>query len=213
MKIYTSNYRSHWLSPYTILEKFFFWRKGYDAYEQEPPKWLNNFSEGLYKFLNTVHPRINFIKIDQYDAWNADQTIASIVLPILREVKKDKHGASAVDNEDCPEHLMSCYSPRVESEWDIDDFFFLRYEWMLGEIIWSFEQIINKDHWEEQYYSGNADYMTIESDEEDDGIKLLEIVKSPNHTQETDWEGMKLHQKRINNGLRLFGKYFQSFWT
>ena len=27
MKVYISNYRDHWLSPYTIIEKVLFWRK------------------------------------------------------------------------------------------------------------------------------------------------------------------------------------------
>jgi hypothetical protein len=27
MKIYTSKYRNHWVSPYRIAEKIFFWRE------------------------------------------------------------------------------------------------------------------------------------------------------------------------------------------
>jgi len=169
MKIYTSTWRNHWISPYTILEKVFFWRKGYDAYKNEPPKWLQSFCEGLKKFLDTVHPRINYIKIDCWDWWNADNTMASIALPLLKGLKENKHGAGAVDNEDVPFEIMSCNAPRVEDEWDTDDFYFLRYDYILDEIVWTFEQLVNDDLYPDD-------------------------------------------EERINNGLRLYGKYFRSFW-
>lgn len=169
MKIYTSTWRSHWLSPYTILEKFFFWRKDYDVYEQEPPEWLQKFSEGLKWTLDKVHPRINYVKIDSWDWWNADKTMASIALPLLKALKENNRGAGTVDNEDVPFYLMSCNAPRVETEWDLDELYFARYDWLLSELIWTFEMLIEDD--------------IYAADEE-----------------------------RINNGLRLYGKYFRSFW-
>jgi hypothetical protein len=27
-----------------------------------------------------------------------------------------------------------------------------------------------------------------------------------------DWDGLKLEQERIQNGFRLFGKYYQGLW-
>ena len=41
MKVYISNYRDHWLSPYTILEKVCFWEKDKDVFynlEDKPNK-------------------------------------------------------------------------------------------------------------------------------------------------------------------------------
>jgi len=40
MKVYFSNYRNHWISPYTILEKIFFWRE-IDYDEPIIEKWSN----------------------------------------------------------------------------------------------------------------------------------------------------------------------------
>ncbi|WP_440233658.1 hypothetical protein, partial [Escherichia coli] len=40
MKVYISNYRDHWISPYTILEKVFFWRE-IDYDEPIIDKWAN----------------------------------------------------------------------------------------------------------------------------------------------------------------------------
>jgi len=37
-------------------------------------------------------------------------------------------------------------------------------------------------------------------------------VDGPNNTYKCDYEGMKVVQQRIDNGFRLFGKYYQSLW-
>jgi len=61
MKVYYSNYRNHWISPYTILEKVFFWREiDYD----EPlidrlSKIILPFSTGLQNVLNFIHLKFN----------------------------------------------------------------------------------------------------------------------------------------------------------
>ncbi len=71
MKIYLSNYRDHWISPYTILEKVFFWREiDYDEpIIEKLSDILEPISVALKKFLDFVHPRISYVKIDRYDTW------------------------------------------------------------------------------------------------------------------------------------------------
>jgi hypothetical protein len=78
MKIWTSKYRNHWVSPYTVAEKLCFWREvDYD----EP--WVKRFvkivspiCEGWQWFLDRVHPRIEYVKIDRWDTWSMDHTLA-----------------------------------------------------------------------------------------------------------------------------------------
>ena len=41
---------------------------------------------------------------------------------------------------------------------------------------------------------------------------MSEMTKGPNDTFESDDEGIKAHQKRITNGFRLFGKYYEGLW-
>jgi len=41
---------------------------------------------------------------------------------------------------------------------------------------------------------------------------MYEMVDGPNHTYKCDYEGMKEVQKRISNGYRLFGKYYEGLW-
>ena len=83
----------------------------------------------------------------------------------------------------------------------------------MNEMIWTFEQKQPDCDWEHQYYSGVHDtsFRAIEWDA--DGKALLhEQVKGPNHTFKIDIEGMDKHQERINNGMKLFGKYFSGLW-
>ena len=211
MKIYMSNYRSHWISPYIILEKFFYWRKDYDAYKNEPPKWLQTLCEWNQKFLDTIHPKINYVKIDPWDTWSMDHQIAPIILPMLKYLQESKQGAPYVDDGDVPDELKSMNAPRCENEWDTDDNWFKRWDWVLGEEIFAFEQL-GLD-WEDQYKSGVSDITWVESDEVYEGDTCWEMKHGPNHTMVYDWEGMKTHNDRIQNGFRLFGKYYSSHWS
>jgi hypothetical protein len=64
-------------------------------------------------------------------------------------------------------------------------------------MIWAFEQKC-RDHWEEDYY---GPYIRSEDGSMMDG-----------HFEWTDNEGREAHQKRMTNGFRLFGKYYENLW-
>ena len=93
MKVYLSNYRNHWLSPYTILDKVIFWRE-IDYDEPLIKAWherLLPLCKGAQKFLNFIHPDINYVKIDQWDTWNIDATLAPICLNFLLSIYCYEH--------------------------------------------------------------------------------------------------------------------------
>lgn len=208
MKIYFSNYRNHWLSPYTILEKVFFWRE-IDYDEPLIEKWSDRllpFCEAWTKFLDFVHPQIEFVKIDRYDTWNMDGTLAKIILPMLKQLHATKHGSPLVDDEDVPEELKSTSAPPKENEWDIDGNHFKRWDYVMEEMIWAFEQ--KNTDWQEQYCSGKHDI----SWEKDEKTGMSEMKRGPMDTYKCDYEAMKVHQARISNGMRLFGKYYEGLW-
>jgi hypothetical protein len=89
---------------------------------------------------------------------------------------------------------------------EVDEQYFERWEYVISEMIWAFEQK-NSDDWTEQYTKGEHDIQWIELE---DGMS--EMTKGPNDTFESDDEGIKAHQKRITNGFRLFGKYYEGLW-
>ncbi len=41
---------------------------------------------------------------------------------------------------------------------------------------------------------------------------MYQWIDGPNHTYKLDFEGMQEVQKRITNGFRLFGKYYEGLW-
>ena len=211
MKVYISKYRNHWLSPYVILEKVFFWRE-IDYEEPIIEKWadrLEPFSKVLQDVLDFIHPRIEYVKIDHWDTWSMDHTLSSIVVPMLKQLKEVKHGAPNVDDEDVPEELKSTSAPPKE-EYDVDDNHFKRWDYVMDEMIFAHQSKLDDD-WQEQFYRGVADYIHVEVPSEKYG-KLYQMKEGPNHTQKVDWDGMKAYEARIQNGFRLFGKYYQGLW-
>ena len=218
MKVYISNYRNHWISPYTVLEKIFFWREiDYD----EPiivklSSILEPVSLVLQKFLDFVHPRTNYVKIDRWDTWSMDHTLSSIILPMLKQLKEKANGSPLVDDEDVPEELKSSSAPAKVNKWDPDDNYFKRWEWVLGEMIFAFN-CKSDDSWQDEFKSGEFDMDNVPVDEDGNevpkqGAKLYELRNGPNHTYKCDYEGMRKVEERMQNGFRLFGKYYNGLW-
>ena len=146
----------------------------------------------LCKFLIWVHSKKKRkikVHIDYWDTWSMDDTLAHIVLPMLKQLKETKNGAPPIDSEDCPKHLRRIRRADYSKNDDVDPKFFERWDWVLNEMIFAFESKID-DTWEDQFYT---------SQEGDD-------------THNCDHEGMKVYQARISNGFRLFGKYYEALW-
>lgn len=168
----------------------------YDDYYLEA---MEDVLQTFYNFFNWIwfDRRAQQIKvrIDKSDTWSMDHTLAHIVLPMLVQLKATKHGAPFVDDKDVPMILRSKSAPPKENEWDTDDNHFKRWDWVLDEMIWAFEQKA-RDDWQ-------SDYYTYEEDKDAAfGLKLV-------------WEnreGQKAHQERMTNGFSLFGKYYEGLW-
>ena len=221
MKVYISNYRSHWLSPYTILERVLFW-KDWDNISYDEP-WVELWSRRLEpacKLLQwiseRVRPRFEYVKIDRWDTWSMDHTLATIIVPMLRQLQATKHGAPMVDDEDVPEHLRSTAAPAKENEWDTDDNHFKRWDWVLAEMIFAFECKVD-DSWEDAFREGEHDIVWVPVDRDGNEVpkgehKYYRMGNGPNDTYKCDYEGMKVVEARIQNGFRLFGRYYQGLW-
>ena len=218
MKVYISKYRDHWLSPYTICEKICWWREiDYDElWVKSSVKILAPCCEAWQGFLNFVHPPVNYVKIDHYDTWNIDSTLSPIILPMLKQLKKDKHGAPYVDDADVPANLRSTTPAAKKAKKEVGDTdgnHFRRWDWILDEMIWAFEELVD-DTWEEQYFSGKSDIFWVPSKQLDAKGRPLtyEMKKGPGDIRKYDKKGWTKHSERIDNGVRLFGKYYRALW-
>ena len=230
MKVKIGPYKN-WFGPYQIAEKLCFWaRKETDEYGiKHTADWVHNFGTWLaggeekesllHKFclwIESKRKRKIQVHIDRWDTWSMDHTLAYIILPMLKQLKATKHGAPFVDDEDVPEHLRSTAALPKENEWDTDSNHFLRWDWVLDEMIFAFECELD-DSWENEFRSGEMDLVWKPVDREGNPVpeaeaKLFQMDDGPNHTYECDYDGMKVVQDRIQNGFRLFGRYYQALW-
>lgn len=223
MKIYKSGYRSHWFSPYKIIDYMFFWTawskcsrsRGMveDKDFVDHPVWVDRavdyvspISQAIHWVLDLVYPSINYVKIDYYDTWSFDHTLADIILPGLKQLRETKHGAPFTEDDDVPEYLRSHMAQPKENEWDTDSLHFMRWDWILDEMIWAFEQKVQDDA-EGQFFDHSAYEPGRKGTNEwlDDMTNAVSRVKY-------DQEGHKKWQDRKANGFRLFGKYYENLW-
>ena len=104
-----------------------------------------------------------------------------------------------------PEELRA---PDGSKPYDTDENFFKRWDYVLEQMIFAFENKVKGD-WEDRFHKGESDLYF----ERIEGTSTSEMKKGPNHTREIDLEGIKEYQARISNGFRLFGKYYEALWT
>lgn len=158
-------------------------------------QWIYNHSINLV--IDNIPNQRFKVHIDDYDVWSMDHTLAYIVVPMLKKLKDKKHGAPFVDNADVPKELRMSKKEldAFHTDGSSNDKFFKRWDWIVDEMIWAFEQ--KTYDWEEQYY---GEWQPSEDK------PLGGYFLNPND------EGRKQHQDRMTNGFRLFGKYYESLW-
>ena len=164
----------------------------------------------LYRFLSWIDSkkkRTIKVHIDRWDTWSMDNTLAYIVLPMLKQLKETKHGGPYVDPKDVPKELHPKKQTKKQKDnGETDSTHFERWDWVLDEMIFAFDSKVN-DGWEDQFETGESDlqWKQLEGG-------MSQMVEGPNHTKVYDREGRKAYEERISNGFRLFGKYYQNLW-
>jgi hypothetical protein len=83
-----------------------------------------------------------------------------------------------------------------------------KWEWVLGEMIWAFEQKV-KDDDESQFFDHSA-YK--DDSKRTNHEKWFDDMSKGESKLKVDWDGLKAHQERKTNGYRLFGKYYEGLW-
>ena len=209
MKVYIGNYPNR----LTCRVHTRYMDRKYGYVDWPEPEQQTRFQRSLELFEDAVQSVYNVfnwiwydrqkqkvkIRIDRQDTWSMDHTLAPIILPMLVQLKETKHGAPNVDPKDVPKELRPTtkWKKAYEGDGTTDPKFFERWDWVMDEMIWAFEQKC-RDDWTGDYYG-----PYIESEDKRELFGRFEWI---------DDEGRKKHQERISNGFRLFGKYFESLW-
>jgi hypothetical protein len=153
MKVYIGPYRDYF-GPYQIADKIFFWVNKNGIYADDPPifsrwdyklhekfgdwlgeiQWLND----LCSWIESKKERKVKIRIDKYDTWSMDHTLALIIHPMLVQLNNTNHGFFCPDREDVPS------IPDDDDETLVEQ----RYKWVMEEMIWAFENLKNDNDYE-----------------------------------------------------------------
>lgn len=218
MKVVIGPYTT-WIGPYQIADAICWWvpkvKDPKDIVARKPDwvhdfgTWLAERKDGsdtwLTKFCNWVESKRKrqiYVRIDKYDSWSADHTLALIAVPLLRQLQATKHGAPLVDDADVPEGLglRSYETEKIKAnEWDVDDNHFRRWDWVLSEIIWALEQKLSDDCEAQFHTQKNPDLKSRDFDQMMDNLVF-------------DRDGWQAWQDRKTRGYKLFGKYFENLW-
>jgi hypothetical protein len=180
MRVHIGPYRD-WIGPYQIADAIFFWVERRGVFADEPAiynrwdyraadklgdwlsnTWVQNFCQWIDKFKQ----RKVEVRIDPYDTWSMDHTLALIVHPMLVQLKQMNHGYFSSDAEDAPS-----IGKGDETDYGGNDTLALdRYNWIMDEMIWTFAQLIDTDS-EFQFYDEKIGWNLEESKAYQDRIK------------------------------------------
>lgn len=157
-----------------------------------PPLDNNNIHEiaeqprtRLARFFDWVHDKRNSrdtIKIEPWDTWSFDVTLARIIVPALKQLRDSSRSFSLVDDEDVPDELRSNLTEEERSQGVTTENCQKKWKWVLDKMIQSFEHVSSEDNFDMIRYTTDGGF---------------------------DYEQ---YQKEVQEGIRLFGKYYSSLW-
>ena len=208
MRVKIGPYKKWW-GPYQLADLIPF----IGAYRKEmigdwlAETWVNNVCEWFY---SKTERKIK-VHIDRYDTWSMDHTLGLIILPMLKQIKETKHGSPYVDDEDVPEHMRHTLSKGPDDYETEDRWIHYKWDWVLNEMIWAFETHLN-EAWEDQFRNGDPDidWDLVSGVEGEESAMYKMKQKNPDYW--VDYVKIREYNDRIDNGFRLFGKYYRNLW-
>ncbi|QMP84011.1 MAG: hypothetical protein [Caudoviricetes sp.] len=228
MKVYIGGYPNTWWScqihhDYMNKKYNYEWKESNTKFE----KLLEKCEDAIqWTFNNTINHIVKHrerkisVRIDREDTWGMDHTLAYIILPMLKQLKGNKHGSPYIDAEDIPENMR--LSERETAVFDHGYYdktlnateeeieaasvkFHAQWVWVMDQMIWSFEQELDEENDHKNYYDPYEPGEIVEDDSlfgKDFRMKMGKF----------NTEKHKAYQARKQLGFTLFGKYYQSLW-
>ena len=159
------------------------------------------------------------IDIERFDTYSVDHTLAYIIMPLLVQLKHTKHGIPTEFAEvgGADYDSQESFDFYKETHNDSFDEGCKRWDEVLDKMIWSFQQLIDDDY-EAKYRHGDSKFDWVKTDKQypnpvtgklEDTFQMVDKFPEQHWT---DYEGMRKHEERIQEGLELFGKYYRNLW-
>jgi hypothetical protein len=242
VKVYIGKYPNNWWTTRNWAERVIARRNnkefGFEVDEEDydwvdrlisdiASHWQSVLNVTINPILRKFYKRKIKIRIDRCDTWSMDHTLSLIILPMLKQLKATKHGSPWVEDVDVP-HLVkdnktkkAKKSPPQVRSLDIDEEdqhsdVHVRWEWVLNEMIWAFEQVTDENegdsHYRVPYKDGEELERVYWTDHKTDEKHYLTTEEETRKMGRYDPDLAKAYQQRVNRGLTFFGKYFQNLW-
>lgn len=241
MKVYIGKYKTG-LNIYIIVDKIMFWAN--EEKVSAVTEWISENKDGSPSRTAKLVEKLNSkffnrkikVRIDREDVWSMDNTLAYIILPMLKQLKKNKHGSPFIDQKDLPPELrMTKREEKVfnEGSWNkklkaseeeieaASNKFHSQWDWVIDRMIWSFEQELDEeDH--DKYYDPYSPDETIEEDIDVTVLNEDGTTSKSKSILSTEWrrkigkynkEKHLAYEKEKQLGFTLFGKYYQNLWS
>ena len=130
------------------------------------------------------------IRIDPWDTWNMAETLGDIILPMLKQLRDEKHGSPGSlkpfqeTSNESQQYCFDWYKDDDNKAWELG-----HKQWcdIMDKMVWSFEQVVNRER-DEAFY------------------------KKINGKRKFDNEAYKVYHEKMQEGLDLFSKYYMSLW-
>lgn len=215
MKINIGPYTS-WIGPYQIAD----WLQVFGVSEDRCHtigEWLAGGDDKesiLTKVCTWIESkkrrRVN-VRIDRYDTWNMNSTLAIIILPMLKQLRDTKNGSPGTmpafnQTSNQSQGCFDFYGEGDELAWEEGH---KQWKAILDEMIWGFEQLQPDFDWEEQYWEVHPE-IDFTKYPEDEGKVAIPVRWSV--AGKCDYDAMHKHGERIQAAIELFGKYYQNLW-
>ena len=159
------------------------------------------------------------IRIDPWDTYSMDSTLAHVILPMLLQLRATKHGVphEFADVGGGDQGYQESFDFYKESHNESFEDGCLRWEECLNKMIWSFQQLV-EENYADRYHHGTMDMDWEPTDKQTFNPitnKMEDTFKMVDRNPTEHWydvDGSNLHHERMQEGLELFGKHYRSLW-
>lgn len=187
--------------------------------EDRQDKIANSIPETPFNKLHKFRQWLNRdkIRIDKWDTWSMDYTLAPIIIPLLKQLKESKHGIpidfvhqldkqfwSGVEQEQLelfPE-TIDVYENESVRQWNM----------CLDHMIWSFEQLVRDGEGDAYWEPYWVDMKPEEIADEMKNSTIPEMFGGEKVYKKIHNEMYELYNNQVQEGFELFGKHFRSLW-
>lgn len=183
MKIKIGEYLNFW-GPYQIIELL----THVGVSEDTCHRWAENSPEWFTNLCEWIHSKRHRkikVHIDKWDTWSMDSTLACIILPMLIQLKDKKHGSpgSLEEFSQTSNSAQHCFDFYEEDDAVAWQKGADHWDVIMDKMIYSFGEIDKDD--EPTFWINKGEY---------DKVKAME------------------YYNKVQEGLDLFGKYYQNLW-